>query len=68
MAEIANQHGVLIEEYTVAPHTDGEQYHEWFVELSGTTLPTGEQLAAACHAMDVALQQKNEYYRDLRQA
>lgn len=68
LAELAKTYGVLIEEYTVAPHTNEWQYHEWFVELSGSTLPTGEQLATACHAMDVALQQKNEYYRDLRQA
>ncbi len=68
LAEIAKQHGVLIEEYTVAPHTQDKQYHERFVELSGNTLPIGEQLSAACHAMDAALQQKNEYYRDLRKA
>ena len=62
---VANEEGVGITEFTVAPQVatpHGElPYHEWFVEFSS---PPAD-LAAFSKKVDEALQQKNIYYFDL---
>lgn len=62
---VANDEGVGITEFTVAPQVatpHGElPYHEWFVEFSS---PPAD-LAAFSKKVDEALQQKNIYYFDL---
>lgn len=62
---IANEEGVGITEFTVAPQVEtppGElPYHEWFVEFS--TAP--KDLEAFSKKVDEALQKKNIYYFDL---
>lgn len=62
---VANQSGIEITEFTVAPEVnpkDGElPYHEWFIEFE--RMP--EDLEQFRLAVDQALQQKNSYYYDL---
>lgn len=62
---VANQEGVGITEFTVAPQVETPQgelpYHEWFVEFS--TAP--KDLEAFSKKVDEALQKKNIYYFDL---
>lgn len=62
---VANEEGVGITEFTVAPQVEtpaGElPYHEWFVEFS---LPP-KDLPAFSKKVDEALQKKNIYYFDL---
>ncbi|MES2455351.1 MAG: GH3 auxin-responsive promoter family protein [Bacteroidota bacterium] len=62
---IANQDGVGITEFTVAPQVAPPQgelpYHEWFVEFS---TPPADPVAFA-KKVDKALQEKNIYYFDL---
>ncbi|MDW8274457.1 MAG: GH3 auxin-responsive promoter family protein [Chitinophagales bacterium] len=60
------QHGGVVTEFTVAPvvNPPGElSYHEWLIEFS--TPP--ENVESFARAADMALQQKNIYYRDLRE-
>lgn len=65
LLSVANQEGVEITEFTVAPQVnpaEGElPYHEWFVEFSKAP----QDLAAFSLKVDLALQQKNIYYFDL---
>lgn len=65
LLSVANQEGVEITEFTVAPQVNppgGElPYHEWFVEFAK---PPAD-LAAFSLKVDKALQQKNIYYFDL---
>jgi hypothetical protein len=65
LLSVANQEGVGITEFTVAPQVATPQgelpYHEWFVEFSS---PPAD-LAAFSKKVDEALQQKNIYYFDL---
>lgn len=65
LLSVANQEGVEITEFTVAPQVStshGElPYHEWFVEF--TKEP--KDLAAFAIKVDKVLQQKNIYYFDL---
>ncbi|TDQ08493.1 GH3 auxin-responsive promoter family protein [Pedobacter metabolipauper] len=62
---VANEEGVGITEFTVAPQVEtpaGElPYHEWFIEFS--TPPA--DLTAFSKKVDEALQKKNIYYFDL---
>jgi len=62
---VANEEGVGITEFTVAPQVnpaEGElPYHEWFIEFS--TPPA--DLEAFSKKVDKALQKKNIYYFDL---
>ncbi|MFA6277687.1 MAG: GH3 auxin-responsive promoter family protein, partial [Pedobacter sp.] len=62
---VANEEGIEITEFTVAPQVnppDGElPYHEWFVEFVGTP----KDIKAFSEKVDLALQQKNIYYFDL---
>jgi len=62
---VANEEGVGITEFTVAPQVapaEGElPYHEWFVEFSSPPL----DMAGFSKKVDKALQEKNIYYFDL---
>nr|WP_068887288.1 GH3 auxin-responsive promoter family protein [Pedobacter panaciterrae] len=62
---VANEEGVGITEFTVAPQVESPKgelpYHEWFVEFS--TAP--KDLEAFSKKVDEALQKKNIYYFDL---
>jgi hypothetical protein len=62
---VANEEGVGITEFTVAPQVETPQgelpYHEWFVEFSN--LP--KDLDVFSKKVDEALQKKNIYYFDL---
>jgi len=62
---VANQEGIGITEFTVAPQVNpaaGElPYHEWFIEFA--TPPA--DLAGFSKKVDKALQEKNIYYFDL---
>jgi len=62
---VANEEGIGITEFTVAPQVNpaaGElPYHEWFIEFSNVP----EDLHAFSKKVDEALQKKNIYYFDL---
>jgi phenylacetate-coenzyme A ligase PaaK-like adenylate-forming protein len=62
---VANQEGVGITEFTVAPQVETKQgelpYHEWFVEFSNPP----KDIEAFSKKVDEALQKKNIYYFDL---
>lgn len=62
---VANQEGIDIVEFTVAPQVSAPQgqlpYHEWFIEFGSA--PT--DLKALALKVDKALQAKNIYYFDL---
>jgi len=62
---VANEEGVGITEFSVAPQVNpsaGElPYHEWFIEFSNPP----EDLAVFSKKVDKALQKKNIYYFDL---
>jgi len=62
---VANEEGVEITEFTVAPQVNAPNgelpYHEWFVEFAKAP----SDLAAFSLKVDKALQQKNIYYFDL---
>ncbi|RAJ31716.1 GH3 auxin-responsive promoter family protein [Pedobacter cryoconitis] len=65
LLSVANEQGVGITEFTVAPQVNpgtGElPYHEWFIEFSKAP----EDLVAFSKKVDKALQEKNIYYFDL---
>lgn len=65
LLSVANEQGVGITEFTVAPQVNpgaGElPYHEWFIEFSKAP----EDLTAFSKKVDKALQEKNIYYFDL---
>ncbi|MDB5087990.1 MAG: hypothetical protein JWR09_1984 [Mucilaginibacter sp.] len=65
LMSVANQQGVDVIEFTVAPQVNPPQgqlpYHEWFIEFG--TAP--KDLEAFSLAVDTALQKKNIYYFDL---
>jgi phenylacetate-coenzyme A ligase PaaK-like adenylate-forming protein len=65
LLSVANEEGVGITEFTVAPQvTDpdgGLPYHEWFIEFSKGP----KDLSAFSKKVDEALQKKNIYYFDL---
>ncbi|TCC92053.1 GH3 auxin-responsive promoter family protein [Pedobacter frigiditerrae] len=62
---VANEEGVEITEFTVAPQVNppaGElPFHEWFVEFASEP----KDLKAFSEKVDLALQKKNIYYFDL---
>ena len=62
---VANEEGIEIIEFTVAPQVnppDGElPFHEWFVEF----VDVPKDMKAFSEKVDLALQQKNIYYFDL---
>lgn len=62
--QAANQFGVHITEFTIAPRikvTEGKPYHEWFVEFEQQPA----DLPAFAMAVNDNLRQKNIYYDDL---
>ncbi len=65
LMKVANQEGVDIIEFTVAPQVNPPQgqlpYHEWFIEFGNQP----KDLKAFSLKVDKALQQKNIYYFDL---
>ncbi|MCD0488544.1 GH3 auxin-responsive promoter family protein [Pedobacter sp. MC2016-14] len=65
LLSVANEEGVGITEFTVAPQVSPEAgelpYHEWFVEFSNPP----KDLLAFSRKVDQALQLKNIYYFDL---
>lgn len=64
MASALEQAGGQVVEFHVAPEVNpksGLPYHEWFVEFA--VAPSDEGAFAA--ALDVALQERNPYYKDL---
>ena len=65
LLSVANEEGVGITEFTVAPQVvdpeGGLPYHEWFIEFSNAP----KDLAAFSKKVDEALQKKNIYYFDL---
>ena len=67
LMQIAEQKGVRIVEFTVAPHVETEEgvrpYHEWFVEFEDAP----EDMAAFALEVDHQLQQRNIYYKDLQE-
>ena len=65
LLSVANQEGVEITEFTVAPQVNAENgelpYHEWFVEFAKAPA----DLTAFSKKVDAELQKKNIYYFDL---
>jgi hypothetical protein len=65
LLSVANEEGVGITEFTVAPQVNpgGAElpYHEWFIEFSNVP----EDIKAFSKKVDKALQKKNIYYFDL---
>ena len=62
---VANNEGVEITEFTVAPQVNPEggqlPYHEWFVEFAKAP----KDMITFSEKVDLALQKKNIYYFDL---
>ena len=65
LLEVANQQGVRIVEFTVAPQVNppegGLPYHEWFVEFDN--LP--KELKTFSKLVDKKMEEQNIYYEDL---
>ncbi len=65
LMSVANEEGVEIVEFTVAPQVNppegGIPYHEWFIEFGSKPKDVG----AFALKVDAALQKKNIYYLDL---
>lgn len=65
LMSVANEQGIEVIEFTVAPQIDppegGLPYHEWFVEFGREP----ENLEAFALKVDAALQKRNIYYFDL---
>jgi hypothetical protein len=65
LMSVANEEGVDIVEFTVAPQVNPPQgelpYHEWFIEFGNEP----KDMKAFSIKVDKALQQKNIYYFDL---
>ena len=64
LLSVANDEGVEITEFTVAPQVspkEGLPYHEWFVEFSSQP----KDMVSFSKKVDEALQKKNIYYFDL---
>ena len=60
----ANEEGVKITEFTVAPYVqqgEGKSYHEWFIEFENEP----SNLAHFTEKVDANLRRKNVYYDDL---
>ena len=67
MKATVEEHGLLINEFTVAPQLEtppGElPYHEWFIEMD--EIPTEQGLAGFNETLDLQMRQQNSYYDDL---
>lgn len=65
MKEAANIHGVVINEFTVAPQlapdNDELPYHEWFIEFGETP----SNITAFKETLDLKMREQNSYYDDL---
>lgn len=64
MTEICQQYSASVVEYTVAPQvnpTNGEPYHEWFVEWEKAPV----DMQQFRDALDKSMQIQNIYYKDL---
>jgi len=64
LLKAANEEGVKIVEFTVAPlisQTKGKSYHEWFIEFEN--IP--DDMSAFAKKVDDNLRSKNVYYDDL---
>jgi hypothetical protein len=64
LLKAANENGVKIVEFTVAPNIaqgKGKSFHEWFIEFENEP----DNLAAFIEKVDANLRQKNVYYDDL---
>jgi len=65
MLSAMRQTGCGVAEFTVAPEVNPESglpYHEWFVEFSRAP----QNINEFAQHIDLVLQQKNSYYKDLR--
>lgn len=66
LLEVLEEIKVQVTEFSVAPQVNppegGRPYHEWFIEFAGP--PPGD-LAKFSHLLDIKMQEKNIYYRDL---
>ncbi len=62
---VANEEGIEIAEFTVAPQVQTQEgelpYHEWFIEF----VKVPDDILSFSRKVDLALQQKNAYYFDL---
>ena len=67
LLDIAQQEGIAVVEFTVAPQVNpphgGLPYHEWFIEFQ--KIP--HDLAAFAAKVDAKMQAQNIYYKDLLQ-
>lgn len=65
LLSVANEEGIEIVEFTVAPQvqtSEGElPYHEWFIEF----MKVPDDIASFSKKVDLALQRRNAYYFDL---
>lgn len=64
LLQAANEEGVKIVEFTVAPYisqTKGKSYHEWFIEFEEVP----HDISAFAAKVDENLRSKNVYYDDL---
>lgn len=66
LMRIAQQQGIQIIEFTVAPMVNSSEnsasYHEWFIEFDINP----RNLETFSHQVDLVLQEQNCYYKDLR--
>ncbi len=64
LLSVANEEGVKITEFTVAPYVqqgEGKSYHEWFIEFENEP----NDLPHFTEKVDASLRRKNVYYDDL---
>lgn len=67
LSQASAKHQAEVTEFSVAPfvakNTKEKSYHEWFVEFSQAP----KDAEAFAQTLDAVVQQKNTYYKDLRQ-
>lgn len=67
MQQTADEHNLIINEFTVAPQlepaTGTLPYHEWFIELGKQN--TDIDLVAIATTLDLKMREQNSYYDDL---
>lgn len=65
LLSVANEEGIEIVEFTVAPQVQTQEgelpYHEWFIEF----VKVPDDIVSFSRKVDLALQRKNAYYFDL---
>lgn len=65
LLSVANEEGIEIIEFTVAPQVQTQEgelpYHEWFIEF----VKVPDDIVSFSRKVDLALQRKNAYYFDL---